>query len=224
VAKLNRCTAQENKLVRSWNTISYQEAIGSYLESCLDNQEEKVKPEWLSSLGANHDLFFCKGLGFCAKCGAVGSCQKASELLRQDCRGVLPSGSRSRLKRALKGLHPHGASHWPDGSPTSETGLVMRVRGAHLVIESYEVEAVLEAAKTQAGTIAAAGSSMNPVVDQRVSRDDIEEQASEPASSSNSAQRASDSRPERASEAQAEPRFKVPRIDRSRFKFKAVNE
>ena len=106
------------------------------------NQIENMAPRWLSQIAGGHNLYFCRGLAFCATCGGVASATAASALLNWLRRKTIPPGSRSRLTRALAGKHPHQkqTTFWPDGSPSSERGAVYRVMHSRLL----EVEVIVD--------------------------------------------------------------------------------
>ena len=203
---------KHNKVVRALNTVSYQVAIGNFLEGCPDNSEELFKPAWLDNLGSGHDLFYCRGLGFCARCGGVGSSLRASDLLQAECRRVLPLGSRSRLKRALQGRHPHfAADSWPDGSAATEVGPVRRVGSQSLLDVEVHVEEVLRAACSGHGPVDTGTLGADPAQVEAGHGGGTEAlpQTTEPAEPNTVGVDA----------LQQASKPKVPRIDRARFKF-----
>ena len=133
-----------NRMVRTCNTENLQSAAASIVHDLEDNQAEAHMPRWLIQIVDGHNLYFCKSLAFCAACGGVASAKSSSALLIGHCRRTLPEGSKSRLRRALSGRHPHAQqSCWPDGSSAKEKGKVYKVTPACLQEVEVQVDVVL---------------------------------------------------------------------------------
>jgi hypothetical protein len=94
-------------------------AVNQESQKEVAGQEAGEMPSWANEM-EQHDLYYGAGLVWCRACSAVATTEKTYTKLRRHCRAreakwVLPTGSKSRLSRLLKGSHPHGAKTWPDG-------------------------------------------------------------------------------------------------------------
>ena len=149
-AEARRKANQASQAADKQSKHNLQTATGLFLHSLGSSQPEQAAPAWFNKLGQHHALYHVNGMAFCAKCGGVSASETGSPLLAQDCKGILPPGSRSRLARVAKGLHPYKhQAHWPDGTPSSTTGKVRRVQGSVIVGEEVDAQTILALARVE---------------------------------------------------------------------------
>jgi hypothetical protein len=91
-------------------------------------------PAWHRPVHSSHDLGAANGYAFCRKCGSLPASHNLSSMLFQQCEFGLqgegcvfpPPGSKWRLGRIMKGLHPEPrALFWPDGKEASEVASIV---------------------------------------------------------------------------------------------------
>ena len=140
----NRKIAEKNAATRACNSRTLRTASTLWVNSLPPAGIEEEKPQWLSTLGEGHELFYIRGFSFCSKCGSVAAAIDTGSRLTKPCRGSMPDGSRSRINRIQKGHHPYKDQQWwPDGSLAEESGTVKKVGQDSLVFleQPYEHEA-----------------------------------------------------------------------------------
>ena len=121
---------------------------------------EEQRPTWLAELGCGHNLWHARGLVYCKVCGCVASSPGTAQVLKAPCRAAMPAGSRGRLAKLRKGVHPHaGAKSWPDGTSAKEIAHFRRVPQS----EHHEF-----ADKVVAGELAAASGTSDDDYGERV--------------------------------------------------------
>ena len=87
-----------------------------------------ILPTWLQLVPRSHDLVWGGGLVGCRRCGSCTPLLDPRALLRKDCRGFIPAGSRRRIVRLLRGELPPDFKDWPDGGrDASDTAVVVQL-------------------------------------------------------------------------------------------------
>ena len=108
---------------------SIDQAVALTTQSTINWRGESrlagTPPIWIKNVNASHlDLFYGAGLVYCDWCGSMCTTGYLSSLLFSNCKRAdgqkIAEGSKGRLFRMRKGLHPDsGAATWPDGRASS---------------------------------------------------------------------------------------------------------
>lgn len=96
--------------------------LGNIMTAWEGGQEAGPPPAWINKVHASHsdDLWFLAGMVYCNICGCLSSSFPSNSKLFRPCKRFTAKGSLPRLARLRKGLHPEGASTWPDGRSVNE--------------------------------------------------------------------------------------------------------
>eukprot|EP00930_Biecheleria_cincta_P058140 TRINITY_DN4398_c1_g1_i1.p1 TRINITY_DN4398_c1_g1~~TRINITY_DN4398_c1_g1_i1.p1 ORF type:complete len:2308 (-),score=303.29 TRINITY_DN4398_c1_g1_i1:73-6312(-) len=102
------------KLDRTWDAVAV--AMLSFSSVAVDHPDDKL-PEWAQLIDHSHQIAYAGGLVMCKLCGSLAASNNLKSLLfaAGKCRRELPTGSKSRLQRFLRGRLPYDGTHWPCG-------------------------------------------------------------------------------------------------------------
>ena len=102
------------KLDRVWDNV----AVAALSQEITRTEAQPSNlPDWACKVDWSHQICYAGGLIMCRGCGSLAASNNLQSLLFQPqaCRGEMPTGSASRLRRFLRGKLPYNASHWPCG-------------------------------------------------------------------------------------------------------------
>ena len=121
-----RETEEANKITKANTKMATSILVGSFrTEPEIDDDS---RPSWANEIHVTHDAWIAAGLVFCGRCGSIAAARRRGSSLLNECKAsasnetvTLPQGSKCRLGRAKRGVHPDPiATHWPDGRVAGE--------------------------------------------------------------------------------------------------------
>ena len=123
-ADSNRITLRTNKIANKCATAACLHSI-NFSPDVKHSSDAGSQPVWASEVHKTHDAFFGAGVVYCRRCSSTATSSHCAARLLRVCDALregwhFPEGSKSRLARLRKGMHPNRKSlSWPDGRPTA---------------------------------------------------------------------------------------------------------